>query len=103
MGVGLEELKEARFSPLFYAGKNYKKLYVFSNDKGTLLLKKKYFYFDHDTLPLKCVIVYLARDILAFVMYCVNGESGSSQLIESTDSMILFLLLLLLSSVDLAR
>ena len=53
MGVGLEELKEARFSPLFYAGKNYKKLYVFSNDKGTLLLKKKYFYFDHDTLPLK--------------------------------------------------
>ena len=27
-------------------------------------------------------------DILAFVMYCVNGESGSSLLIESTDSMI---------------
>ena len=52
MGVGLEELKEARFSPLFYAGKNYKKLYVFSNDKGTLLLKKNFFYFDHDTLPL---------------------------------------------------
>ena len=37
---------------------------------------------------LKCVIVYLARDISAFVMYCVNGESGSSLLIESTDSMI---------------
>ena len=36
----------------------------------------------------KCVIVYLARDIPAFVMYCVNGESGSSLLIESTDSMI---------------
>ena len=35
---------------------------------------------------LKCVIVYLARDIPAFVMYCVNGESGSSLLIESTDS-----------------
>ena len=52
MGVGLEELKEARFSPLFYAGKNYKKLYVFSNDKGTLLLKKNFFNFDHDTLPL---------------------------------------------------
>ena len=34
------------------------------------------------------MIVYLARDILAFVMYCVNGESGSSLLIESTDSMI---------------
>ena len=32
--------------------------------------------------------VYLARDISAFVMYCVNGESGSSLLIESTDSMI---------------
>ena len=29
------------------------------------------------------MIVYLA-----FVMYCVNGESGSSLLIESTDSMI---------------
>ena len=24
------------------------------------------------------MIVYLARDIPAFVMYCVNGESGSS-------------------------
>ena len=36
----------------------------------------------------KSVIVYLARDIPAFVMYCVNGESGSSLLIESTDSMI---------------
>ena len=34
------------------------------------------------------MIVYLARDIQAFVMYCVNGESGSSLLIESTDSMI---------------
>ena len=59
MGVGLEELKEARFSPLFYAGKNYKKLYVFSNDKGTLLLKKKFFYFDHDTLPLRLVLFTL--------------------------------------------
>ena len=37
---------------------------------------------------LKCVIVYLARDIPAFVMYCVNGASGSSLLIESVDSMI---------------
>ena len=34
------------------------------------------------------MIVYLARDIPAFVMYCVNGESGSSLLIESTYSMI---------------
>ena len=34
------------------------------------------------------MIVYLARDIPAFVMYCVNGESGSSLLIVSTDSMI---------------
>ena len=33
------------------------------------------------------MIVYLARDIPAFVMYCVNGESGSYLLIESTDSM----------------
>ena len=42
-------------------------------------------------LCLKSVIVYLARDIPAFVMYCVNGESVSSLLesvIESTDSMI---------------
>ena len=31
------------------------------------------------------MIVYLARDIPAFVMYYVNGESGSSLLIESTD------------------
>ena len=34
------------------------------------------------------MIVYLARDISPFVMYCVSGESGSSLLIESTDSMI---------------
>ena len=34
------------------------------------------------------MIVYLARDIPAFVMYCVYGESRSSLLIESTDSMI---------------
>ena len=33
------------------------------------------------------MIVYLARDIPAFVMYCVNRESGSSLLIEYTDSL----------------
>ena len=33
------------------------------------------------------MIVYLARDIPAFVMHCVYGESRSSLLIESTDSM----------------
>ena len=38
---------------------------------------------------LKCVIVYLARDIRPFVMYCVNGKPRSSLLIESTDSMII--------------
>ena len=43
---------------------------------------------------LKCVIVYLARDIPAFVMYCVNGTSRSSLLIESTDSMIYICILL---------
>ena len=32
--------------------------------------------------------MYLARAIQAFVMYCVNGTSCSSLLIESTDSMI---------------
>ena len=42
---------------------------------------------------LKCVIVYLARDILPFVMYCVNGKPRSSLLIESTDPMILILIL----------
>ena len=36
------------------------------------------------------MIVYLARHIPAFVMYCVNGESGSTLLIESTDSMIIY-------------
>ena len=35
-----------------------------------------------------CVIVYLARDIPAFVLYCIYGESRSSLLIQSTDSMI---------------
>ena len=34
------------------------------------------------------MIVYLARDICPFVMYCVNGKPPSSLLIESTDSMI---------------
>ena len=37
---------------------------------------------------LKCVIVYLSQDISLFIMYCVSGESGSSLLIESTDSVI---------------
>ena len=35
------------------------------------------------------MIVYLTQDIPPFVMYCIYGESGSSLLIESTDSMIL--------------
>ena len=34
------------------------------------------------------MIMYLAGAIQAFVMYCVNGTSRSSVLIESTDSMI---------------
>ena len=34
------------------------------------------------------MIVYLARDIPVFVVYYVYGESRSSLLIESTDSMI---------------
>ena len=42
---------------------------------------------------LKCVIVYLAQDIPTFVMNCIYGGSGSSLLIESTDSMILLILL----------
>ena len=35
------------------------------------------------------MIVYLARDIPAFVMYFFYGKSRSSLLIESTDSMII--------------
>ena len=35
------------------------------------------------------MIVYPARGIRPFVMYCVNGKPRSSLLIESTDSMIL--------------
>ena len=43
------------------------------------------------------MIVYLTRDIAAFVMYCVNGESGSFLLIESTDSIsVTFCLILIL-------
>ena len=38
---------------------------------------------------LKCVIVYLARDIPPFVMYCVNGKPCPSLFIESTDSIII--------------
>ena len=34
------------------------------------------------------MIVYPARDIRPFVMYCVNGKPRSSLLIESTDSII---------------
>ena len=36
------------------------------------------------------MIVYLAQDIPAFVLYCVYGASRSSLLIESTYSMIFF-------------
>ena len=36
--------------------------------------------------------VPIARDIPAFVMYCVNGASRSSLLIESTYSMIIIIL-----------
>ena len=35
------------------------------------------------------MIVYLARDIRPFVMYCVNGKPHSSLLIESTDRIIM--------------
>ena len=45
----------------------------------------------------KMVVVFKMRDsylvgvIPAFVMYCVNGASRSSLLIESTDSMIIII------------
>ena len=37
------------------------------------------------------MVVYLARDILPFVMYCINGKPRSSLIIESTDSMMISL------------
>ena len=49
---------------------------------------------------LKCVIVYLARDIRPFVMYCVNGKPRSSLLIESTDSMIIIGLVQMLNEMQ---
>ena len=45
--------------------------------------------------------MYLARVIPAFVMYCVNGASGSSLLIQCTDSMILHALLSIVHQMDL--
>ena len=44
------------------------------------------------------MIVYLARDIRPFVMYCVNGKPRSSLLIESTDSMIVIIIIIILSA-----
>ena len=35
--------------------------------------------------------VPIARDITTFVMYCVYGESGSSLLMDSTDSMMIII------------
>ena len=46
------------------------------------------------------MIVYLARAIQAFVMYCVNGTSRSSLLIESTDSMIIRIIIILFVKIN---
>ena len=43
------------------------------------------------------MIVYLARDIPAFVMYCINGASRSSLIIKSPDYDIYNITYLLLS------
>ena len=43
---------------------------------------------------IKCAIMYLARDVPAFLMYCVYGASRSSLLIESTDSMIIIIIII---------
>ena len=48
------------------------------------------------------MIVHLARDIPAFVMYCVYGASCSSLLIESTDSMIKLQVLIVLPDTEMA-
>ena len=42
---------------------------------------------EHDG-GLKCVIVYLARDIPPFRMYCANGKPRSSLLIQSTEKIV---------------
>ena len=45
--------------------------------------------------------MYLTRDIPAFVMYCVNGASRSTLIIESTDSMIyIYNYIYIIESVD---
>ena len=68
---------------IFYFARCVRKLALYSDVILLEISRKTRWWY------LKCVIVYLARDIPAFVMYCVNGESGSSLLIESTDSMII--------------
>ena len=80
---------------IFYFARHVRKLALYSDDIYLFDWKSAV---EHDGC-LKSVIVYLARDIPAFVMYCVNGESGSSLLIESTDSMIPFLLTRIIDSI----
>ena len=54
----------------------------------------------HESVPIAryspvCNVLRQWKDIRPFVMYCVNGKPRSSLLIESTDCMILILILIL--------
>ena len=70
-------------SRFFFFARCLRKLALYSDDIYTLIRLQ----INHRIRwwCLKCVILYLSRDIPAFVMYCVYGESRSSLLIESTD------------------
>ena len=81
--IGL--LKKECLMAIFYFARCVRKLRYYSDVIHSFDLKST---IEHDGGCLKCMIVYLARDIPAFVMYCVYGASRSSLLIESTDSMI---------------
>ena len=45
--------------------------------------------FSHTLSFISSTLVVTGKQILLLLLYCVNGESGSSLLIESTDSMII--------------
>ena len=47
--------------------------------------------------------MYVARDIPAFVMYCVYEESRSSLLIESVDSMIIMIIIIIIIIIIIMR
>ena len=74
-----ERRKKNSKSRFFYFARCVRKLELYSDLIHSFNWKSVV---EHDG-GVKCLIVYLARDIPAFVMYCVYGESRSSLLIES--------------------